>query len=235
MPPARLLVIAAVSVVSFAHAGAVIILVPTPLKSEYNPGEVLRVDVLAQLDTNGPANLRVRYLQFDFSQTDPRLEPVLLLTHPDTETHGDIYFWDFSTASSCQNEPTFCGVNHLIDDDLDGDTLVSVTNLTLTEDVYGLRLSQAEPRRIGQLQIVVPNFTEQDSAVLDLLNADDHNPNQGARMTYRSGITPVYWSAEEGSIAGGRLGLAIVPEPGTVVIVSAGILLLVGPGRRRQS
>lgn len=210
-----------------AQAGLAVILVPsTPQPAAgYLPGETLQIDVMAQLDANGPSSIRVRDLQFDFSQTDPRLAPSLVLTHPDTKTQGDIYFWDYSSAPYCQSDPTLCGNAHFIDDELESDQILRDTYAALTEDFDSIRLVQSVPRRIGVLEISVPYFEYQDSAILDLLNETDPDPLHGARLTYLP-VPPTafgHWSAHEGTITGGKLGLTVIPEPGAFMLLAMAI------------
>jgi len=223
MPPVRLALLVLICSTSPAHAGLAVTLVPT-LPGPYAPGQVVPIDVLAQLDANSPQSIRVWDLQFDFSDSDVQFAPEEVLTHPDTKFHGDIHFWDFSSSSDCTGDSLACGQGYSLDSAIDADGTVNVTYVGLNTGLPWITLVQSTPRRVGAFEVTTPYLEEQGCVGFDILNADESDPLRGARLMYRviPNMTPVYWSAHEGSITGGRLDFCLLPEPGTLALLFVG-------------
>ncbi len=216
-----------------SHAGLAITLIPSPDMIigpgswYYEPGQIVHVDVYGQL-TGGdetPASLRLRLLQFDFSDTSSEISINLLPTHTDT-AQGDISFWNFGTTPVCMTEPGRCGENYFIDDLLDSDDLLNVTYLGLTSDgSRQITLHKSVSTLIGAFEFTMP--PDPGTYVIDLLNADETDSNQGAEL--RAGFSVIglgtLWRASDGEITGGRL-YTTIPEPGTLLLLLLGALSL---------
>lgn len=217
-----------------SFAGLVITLLPTTAYpvGGYEPGQQINIDVLAQLtpgtpSTPGGTSINVRTMQFDLSDSDAALGITPVLHHANSEVlPGGVPFWDFSHQSICANDEFSCGTNYLIDGSLIDDDLLKITYIGLNyqRPLDLLRLTQA-PRRVGELQVTLP--TSPGIYVLDVLNADDPDPNHGAEVSWGFGYvsdptdptSPL--RASTSGITGGRL-IFFVPEPGMLALLGLG-------------
>lgn len=222
--------------VSAANAGVAITLVPEPNTPTYNPGEVVNVDVLANLTAGTPSvpgpggtttAIRVRLMQFDLSDSDAALGISTVDHHPTSEpAGGPIPFWDMSGASACAGDETTCGNNYFIDGSISSDDILNITYIgTATSSSAMIQLNQT-PRRVGELLITLP--TDPGTYVLDVLNADEQDINQGAevRWGFGSAADPNDPSsplrASTGGITGGTLSFTVIPEPATLALLGMG-------------
>lgn len=232
---AAVFVVVILAGVSSVRAGLVITLSPSaPSDPAGYPGEIVQIEVYAQLDAGSPATMRVQSLQFDFSDTDPELLPTPLITHADT-AQGPINFWDFSGTQVCHGESSRCGELHSIDGSLDADLLLNTTYQGLTADASRqLTLYRAIPTRVGLFQVTVPVFTR-DSYLIDVLNADDTDDDRGAEL--RAGFfgtsQGTIWRANDGQITGGQL-LFVIPEPATLSLLLLGTAFFTTKTRRKN-
>jgi|CXWL01.1.fsa_nt_gi hypothetical protein len=184
-----------------AHAGAIVSLVPTaPINGiAYQPDEVVNVGVFAQLTAGTPTvpnatnSVRVRLMQFDLSDTSPELLAGIAPVghHPLQETQpnaGPIPFWDYSSTTVCAGDETGCGTNYFVDGELPGiiPNFFNTTYTALTSSgSLMVTLNQTTPKRVGELNVTMPNI--QGDYVLDLLNADETDPNLGAELRWGFG------------------------------------------------
>lgn len=246
-----LAICAVLGFVTAAHAGLAISLIPqTP--GPYNPGQTVNVDVLAQLTPGTPSvpgpvgtttTVRVRLLQFDVSDTSPELSLGVVGHHPLNETFDPdadgvfdpIPFWDFSGASACAGNEAACGDTYFIDGSI-SDNILNTTYIgTSSSGTKMIVLTQANPKRVGELAITMPN--EGGTFSLDVLNADETDINKGAQLNWGFGLTsdptdpasPL--RANGGGITmvvssltdpQGRLQFAVVPEPATLALLGLG-------------
>lgn len=228
-------VCAVLGFVSAAHAGVAISLAPTPNAAEYQPGQVVNVDVLAQLTagtpgTPGPGGttntIRLRYMQLDFGASDAALGISTVGHHLDADL-GPIPFWDFSGSTNCVNDPAGCGTNYFIEGSLTNDELVSITYTGLTTSgSFMITLNQAAAKRVGEVQVTMPMAP--GVYVLDVLNSAENDPNQGAEVRWGFGSTadptdntsPL--RAQSGGVTGGRYVFTVVPEPATLALLGLG-------------
>jgi|CXWL01.1.fsa_nt_gi hypothetical protein len=249
---------AVLGLASSAYAGATISLAPSAPANPlgYAPGEVVNIGVFAQLDAGtpsvpGPAGtttaIRVRLMQFDLSDTSPALLAGIAPVghHPLQETQpfaGAIPFWDYSSTTVCAGDETGCGTNYFVDGELPG-TLPNIFNTTYSGSVSSggnmISLNQTAPKKVGELQITMP---AEGSYVLDLLNADNTDPNLGAEIRWGFGsasdptdpTSPLRATVTAATgISGGQLPLTVVPEPATLAMLGLGGLA--AAFRRRRS
>jgi hypothetical protein len=225
--------------VSTANAGVVIFLLPQsvgPYDFNVPSSLTFNVDVFAQLDANSPPSVRVRHIQFDIHDTDPAIGVASVLTHTGADAgmppNGDIYFWDFSSTSFCA-DPVGCGDAYYMGNQYGKfvDNLVNMTYTGLTRSSSRqITITQAAPKRVGVMQISLPSVP--GIYLLDLLNADEPDPYRGARLSYGFGTPsdpygeyypfshfPWPWP----TITGGQIRFAVVPEPGTLVLLALGV------------
>lgn len=229
-------VCAVLGFVSAAHAGVAVTLVPSAA-GDYQPGQVVNVDILAQLTAGtpsvpGPAGtttaIRVRLMQFDLADSDAALGISTVDHHPTSEPNGGpIPFWDMSAASACAGDELACGNNYFIDGSIASDDILNVTYIgTSTSSSAMMQLNQTSNRRVGELQITLP--TDPGTYLLDVLNADEADINQGAEVRWGFGSTadptdpssPI--RANGGGISGGQLRFTVVPEPATLALLGLG-------------
>ena len=213
-----------------AQGGLVILLHPLE-DCPYQPGQVIPIEVLGQLTPSEttPSSLPIDFLRFDLSDTNAGVGINLSLTH--TNAEEEISFWYFGNVPACALSSQ-CGEQYQIDDSVDSDNLVSIfytkpqPNSEQQVMLYQDRLSL-----IGMLEVVYP--TQPGTYVLDFLNADAIDPNQGAE--FRSG--DVVWRASEGAIVVGSLSLTplfCVPEPTSLMLIlTASVGLLAGRSHRQ--
>lgn len=221
----------------------------------YRPGEVVNVDIFAQLTAGTPSvpgpggttnTIRVRFIQLDFADSNPALGLTPVFHHPTSEAFGGpIPFWDLSGSTACANDETQCGTNYFIDGTLTGDNLASLTYTGLTTNgSFMVTLNQAAPKMIAELNVTLPQTP--GDYILDVLNADETDPNRGADIRWGFGSTadptdpssPLRASntAGGGGIVygpGGALSFNVVPEPATLAMLGLGAVA--AAYRRRRS
>jgi len=184
-----------------AWAGAVLELVPSN-PGPYLGGEALTVDFWLRSDVGHDADLRTVVL--DFQDSDPNLSL-------DTEIAFDPVF--FTTAP--------LGLHYTLYPDLP----IVVANFgpaILLPPGSLVVLHAGAPRRIGSLGLQLPSVA--GIYTLDALNADEENFLQGGALL---GVDPGgVWRACIGGFSGGRLEFQVVPEPATVVLFVAGVVVL---------
>jgi hypothetical protein len=245
---------------SSAYAGAAISLVASDpaagVGQPYAPGEVVNVGVFAQLTAGtpsvpGPAgtttSIRVRSMQFNLGASDPALVFAPVFHHPGADI-GPIPFWDLSGSSSCAGDEAGCGLNYFIVGSIAATDTPSITYAGLTSSgSLMVVLNQAEARRVGELQVTMPDTG--GNYILDVLNANETDPNFVSLISWGFGGTsadvtdpssPLTAGNTAGSgglfmIAGQESGFsfAVVPEPATLVLLGMGGLA--AAFRRRRS
>ena len=208
---------------SNAFAGLVVDLVPQPsiffpIGAGYAPGEVVLTDVFLRNDQPGES-IQIRYLQFDFSHTDPHLG--ISLPHSD-EQSSDVRFWNIGIFG--------CKGCYSIDDDIIGDP----PNIISIEWIFDFPLEEqiilpgdGSNITIGVLEVTMPNSF--DFFLLDLLNAGETDPTLGAELRFGFGEDDPFtvWRAEDGQISGGSFKFLVgVPEPSTLMLLAIGGSLL---------
>lgn len=239
-------VCAVLGLASAAQAGVIVTLVPSNNGGPLNPGDMITVDVMAEMDQAGPASIRLRLAQFDLSDTSPALlagiEPVS--THPDAEV--PFRFWDFTSTTNCQGDSTVCGDRYLIDGELPSPPdPVNIFNVAFSGSTQNnarmLELHQGGQTRLGRFHLTIPQGTPEGSYLIDVLNANELNENLGADFRYGFG-TPtdpsVILRAADGEILpspnqAGGLPITVVPEPATLAMLGLGGLA--AAFRRRRS
>jgi len=240
-------VCAVLGLASAAQAGAIISLVPQEAAGPngYDPGQVVHVNVMAQLSAGtpsvpGPAGtttlIRLRYMQLDVSDSSPALGIGVVDHHADSDV-GAIPFWDFSGSTSCAGDPSACGGNYFIDGNISADDLMNITFIGLNSSgSQMITLNQTAAKRVGEFALTMPNAGGE--YVLDVLNADDSNPNNGAEIRWGFGSTadptdpssPIRAGVTAGGggivmIAGQENGLSLpvaIPEPATLALLGMG-------------
>ena len=200
---------------SVAHAGAVIELVPD-VPGPYDGGEALTVEVFLR---QAPADVDhlLRLVQLDLTLTDPAIGIGVADTHP------GITFWDFGTTQHCIDNPTDCGADLYIDGsriDLapPGVNILVVAfgsanelgpsaakQLTLPGDA-GVAV------KIGELNVRVPDNA--GKYLLDVVNADETDPDLGAQLRWGfgqniNGESLTTWRAATSDLGGGTLELCV--------------------------
>lgn len=217
------------AIASLAHAGVVVTMVPTPAWDAYEPGQMIGVEVFAQLDAGSPESIRVRLMRFDAGDSDPMMDLNTPRTHASAEV-GDTYFWDFSATPICQTQPDLCGGFHHRDGTFEEDhvvEMVHVGNFGPTPE-YRITLLQSQPRRVGIMQVTLPSVP--GAYLLDLLNVDESDPLRGAELRYGYGIPSepgnTILRAERGEITGGRYAFMIIPDPPTLSLLLVGTAFL---------
>jgi len=247
---------------SAAHAGAIISLTPSlPANGvAYQPGEVVNVDVYAQLTAGTPSvpgpsgttnTIRVRLMQFDLADSDPALLITPVGHHPTQETQpfaGAIPFWDFSGSTICAGDELSCGTNYFVDGSLSAtDHILNTTYTgTTSSGSFMITLNQLALKQVGEFDVTMPG--EGGAFTLDVLNADETDINLGAELRWGFGSAsdptdPSSPLRANGSTAGGGLVMApgqeagivfnVVPEPATLALLSIGGLATAF--RRRRS
>lgn len=168
----------------------------------YNPGQTVNVDVFL-VDTGNPqGNISFRGIFLDFADTEAGLEP------------ATFFNWD---------DP-FCLCKH--------------SPLPNTSWVYPLAqpnpLFQITMPNDGEVHIGDINVMTNADGWLDVMDDDNADPQFGARVDFGFGGPgdPVTtWRAFTGEITGGALFMDVVPEPGTLLLLAAGV----GVALRRRS
>lgn len=231
---------------SSSFAGVVITLVPNTI-GPYQPGQQINIDVFAQLTPGTPSvpgpggtttSIRVRMMQFDFSDTHPALLQSIVPAghHPIQESQmfsGPIPFWDYSGSWACANDEASCGLNYFVDGSLT-DSTPNIVNTTYASPASSsnlmVTLNQAVPKRIGEFAVTLPS--EPGTYVLDVLNADEADENKGADIRWGFGTlsdptdptSPL--RANTGGITyglkAGPMSIAVVPEPPTLALLALG-------------
>lgn len=218
-------VCAVLGFVSAAHAGVAITLVPNPqAPGGYQPGDVVNVDVLAQLTAGSPTSIRVRLIQFDLSDSDAALG-ISTVDHHLLADIGPVPFWDLSGSTTCANDEASCGTNYFIDGSIAADDILNMTYTGLTSSgSFMVTLNQTAPKRVGELQITLPN--DPGTYLLDVLNANETDDNFGAEVRHGFGTTADPGStilrAELGEVTDGQLRFTVVPEPATLALLGLG-------------
>jgi hypothetical protein len=198
----------------------------------YQPGQVIPIEVLGQLTPSEttPSSLPIDFLRFDLSDTDAAVGINLSPTH-DSAEHEDISFWYFGNVPACALGSQ-CGERYQIDDSVDSDNLLSMLYTgPQPNSEQQLMLYQDRLSLIGLLEVVYP--TQPGTYVLNFLNADTADANQGAE--FRSG--DIVWRASEGAIVGGYLSLTplfCVPEPTSLMLALAACVVLLAGRPHRQ-
>lgn len=244
MPVIRYFLPAVLVCVSPVGAGVVITLEPQPGylgQYWYGGGEVVRVEVFAQLDSNSPVSVRVRGMQFNISDSTPGLGITPVATHPDSR-FGDGLFWDFKSSFVCSQYPEDCGEGYFTNSIYSTQNLSAVYWSPATSSSRMINLSQAAPTRVGVLDVTMPYFS--GAFLLDLLNEDEAEyMNFGSWLVFGFGDESsddprTEWSAHNGSMTGGRVLFYVgVPEPATLALLLFGTACITTKSRnaRRKS
>ena len=231
MPGYRDAIVSVLLWAAAAHAGVVVELSPMPSsspglpKGAYLGGELVSVDVL--LTQNPPSDdVFIRFLRFDFDDTDSDLQ----LSLPVLDDGTGIGFWDFSS--------TGCGLGcYAIDDDLGGDQPGRISiewQLDFPAPDFQLTLpGDGSPLLVGTLEVRMPPLLGRYH--LDVLNADETDPNFGGELGFGFGdddpITT--WRAEFGDITGGTFDFSSgIPEPSTLLLLALGAGALLRRGQK---
>lgn len=214
-------------------AGVIIDLVPTPppyfggdeTTWVYGDYDTVYIDVVARLDGSGPDSIAVRSLQLDLGNTNASL---LLFSIAPGAPQGSLFSWDFSSTPSCQDDPHNCGQGYLVDDSILTDTVFRIDFLGASENPMEQVTLTDSNTRIGS--IGVQGFP--GAFVLDFVSTWSH-PLSGASIAYGfdTQTDPLgEFSAQEGTISGGRVTLLFVPEPLTLPLLVAGMILITRRG-----
>ena len=233
------------------QAGALVSLVPYPPVNgvAYEPNEIVNVRFYVQLDANSPPTIRTRLLQFDFADSSPGLIYVPEWNHPLADI-GPIPFWNLNGAHACANDQSQCGNNYFIDaDNFSFDRgIVSLTyfGFTASDDLQVI-LRQASPTLVGSLNVILPPVA--GDYILDVLNADNADPNRGAQLWYGFGISSdpeyVILRANTGGVVMspdsgpgtdelGRVSFAVVPEPTALALLGVGAAFILQARKKRR-
>ena len=231
---------AVLGLASSAYAGAAITLNaagPSNPAIGYQPGEVVRVDVLAQLTAGSPATIRVRLMQFDLSDSSPSLGIAPVFNHPLAEI-GPVPFWNFGGSNICAGDETQCGTNYFVDGNIASDDILNITYTGLvTSSLFMITLNQTAPKLVGSLDVTMPSDPAGGNFILDVLNADNTDLNFGAEIRHGFGVIADPGSfllrAQTGEIVGATASFAVIPEPATLALLSLGGLA--AAFRRRRS
>lgn len=161
----------------------------------YNPGQTVNVDVYL-VDTGNPqGNIQFRGIFLDFTDTEAGLVPAAW------------FHWNAPFCLDCEWSP-------------------------LPNPAWVYPLAQPNPL----FQITMPengevnagdiNVTVNADGWLDVMNDDNPDSNFGARVNFGfggQGDPVTTWRAFTGEITGGALFMDVVPEPGTLVLLAAGV------------
>jgi len=231
----------AFAVASVAHAGAIIDLAPTQ-PGPYMPGQQLEIEFLLSQEPGGE-DIFLRFLQFDFADTDPAL------------TLEEEFRFDYSAQNACVQDPEQCGIEYAEFPRLTifgGGIGVVVSNVFLgfSHDANTqIRLPAAGTIGVGSIGVTLP--TQPGDYLLDVMNADQVNANGGARFDFgfgpASGPDPhITWHAyDDEAIAGGMFTASttagagfqfeynpipgvITPEPASLVLLALGGMAALG-------
>lgn len=205
---------------TWTYAGVAISLIPSPPANGIAnlPGEVVNVAILAQLTAGTPSvprpggttNLiRVRHIQLDFANTNPAFVITPVHHHLGSE-FGPIPFWILDSVPICAEDEASCGYYYFIDGSLTGDGVASLTYFGLTSNGQFMNtFNQAAPKTIAEFKVTLPRAP--GDYLLDVLNADESDPNRGAQIYWGFGSTsdPIDPTspllASNGGITGGQL------------------------------
>ena len=198
-------------------------------------GEVFMVDISVRQVAGASKDRLLRYAQFDFSDTHPDLLAGLSLpvTHDRILAVDDIHFWQFGSQAETvcpDGDPADpgCGEGHFIEDEYAGQRpgLVAIAflgyldeplfeNPDLGEDADWQLPLPTDPSwlKIGTVEVTLP--MADGDYLLDVMNADDVDPDMGAQLRWGFGPEgnpndPVTaWRASAGEIEGGTLNFRV--------------------------
>jgi hypothetical protein len=175
-------------------------------------------------------------MQFDLSgsHNDLKVTPVENSSNP---WGVAVPFWVFSSLAPC--DPEECdNIGYFIDGHIDvSDNILKITYTGLsTSSNFMITLHQSVPKKVGELAVTYP--LAPGAYLLDILNADDPDPNHGAEIQWGFGsaadpmdsTSPL--RANTGGITGGQICVGdCIPEPGTLALLGLGGLAV---GKRRR-
>ena len=198
-----------------AGGGAWLVLEPDN-PGPYFGGESLTVDLW--FDSLAEADVLLKMIRFDFSQTDPAI------------TTDDEFVFDYSSIPGDSH-----GYFILESPEMPVPSTTQANDCQCTG--MFIPLTTGESLHIGSVGIQLP--TEPGVYEMEALNAAESDPFLGALLIVLNFDPPYpleFWSAYEGEIVGESLSFVVVPEPATLLLLAAfaGCLLVSTRNRRRQ-
>lgn len=178
----------------------------------YDVQDDLSLDVDVAIRNLNSAGHEIRLAQFDFTLTDP-----LITLEPPFEWSGLLGSSPFYNRTTGFPRPAATYT-----------AAVGIPGFIATLPAEGSVSA-------GTVRLALP--TAVGDYELDLVNADETNPNRGAMISFGFGIDPPLcppWGLPcRPEIGGGVLTLSVVPEPASLVLMSAGVAALaLGAGMR---
>lgn len=177
---------------SVSHAAVSLSLVPQA-PGPYLPGQSLDVDVF--LLNEGEGRMDMRLLQMDFALTDPAI---------------DVHSVEFDFSSI---------INNYGYGDFNSGTVHNRTFIAIPEPWIPTLSYTDGPNHLSVVRLSLPD--EPRDYVLDLLNPLAPDNNTGALFQWDWAPTQSAWSGD-GTLTGGRMTLAVIPEPATLLLLVVG-------------